>query len=120
MRALPATAGLARQPSGSLLVATSLNSGSGATTNVAPSSLQKYKLPPAWIGVGAIDLFVQEDIEYARRLAEAGVPVELHVAPGAFHGFDFFAPASQVTTKFVDSWTRALRRGLGVTAGGGG
>jgi acetyl esterase/lipase len=77
-------------------------------------------LPPAWIGVGAIDLFVQEDIEYARRLAEAGVPVELYVAPGAFHGFDFFAPASRVTTKFVDSWTRALRRGLGVEAGGGG
>ncbi len=41
MRELPATAGLARQPSGSLLVATSSNSDCGLTTNVAPSSLAK-------------------------------------------------------------------------------
>lgn len=45
-------------------------------------------LPPAFIGVGSIDLFVDEDIEYARRLIDVGVPVELNVVPGAFHGFD--------------------------------
>jgi acetyl esterase/lipase len=42
-------------------------------------------LPPAYIGVGAIDLLVGEDIEYARRLIDAGVPTELHVIPGAYH-----------------------------------
>lgn len=76
-------------------------------------------LAPAYIGVGALDLFVQEDIEYAQRLAEAGVPVELHVVPGAFHGFDFFAPQSQMTLRFVDTWTRALRQALGIAAAGG-
>jgi acetyl esterase/lipase len=45
-------------------------------------------LPPAFIGVGAIDLFVDEDVDYARRLVDAGVQTELIVVPGAFHGFD--------------------------------
>jgi len=45
-------------------------------------------LPPAWIGVGGIDLFHAEDIAYAQRLKDAGVSCELMVVPGAFHGFD--------------------------------
>ena len=44
-------------------------------------------LPPAFIAVGALDLFLEENLEYARRLIRAGVPTELHVIPGAFHGF---------------------------------
>jgi triacylglycerol lipase len=44
-------------------------------------------LPAAFIVVGALDLFLEEDLEYARRLARAGAAVELHVIPGAFHGF---------------------------------
>jgi acetyl esterase/lipase len=44
-------------------------------------------LPPALITVGALDLFLEEDMEYARRLVRAGVPTELYVVPGAFHGF---------------------------------
>jgi acetyl esterase/lipase len=44
-------------------------------------------LPAAFIVVGALDLFLEEDLEYARRLVRAGVPTELHVIPGAFHGF---------------------------------
>jgi len=44
-------------------------------------------LPPACIVVGALDLFLEEDLEYGRRLARAGVPTEIHVIPGAFHGF---------------------------------
>ncbi|MDK2632144.1 alpha/beta hydrolase [Pantoea stewartii subsp. indologenes] len=44
-------------------------------------------LPPAWIGVGTLDLFLDENLDYAQRLIRAGVAVELHVWPGAFHGF---------------------------------
>ncbi|HLK24159.1 MAG TPA: alpha/beta hydrolase [Caulobacteraceae bacterium] len=44
-------------------------------------------LPATFIAVGALDLFLEENLEYARRLMRAGVPVELHVYPGAFHGF---------------------------------
>lgn len=45
-------------------------------------------LPHAYIMVGTLDLFLDEDIDYARRLIDAGVPVELHVYPGGPHGFD--------------------------------
>ncbi len=45
-------------------------------------------LPPTFICTGALDLFLEEDLEYARRLTHVGVPVELHVYPGAYHAFD--------------------------------
>jgi acetyl esterase/lipase len=50
-------------------------------------------LPPTFINVGALDLFVDEDIEYAHRLIRAGVPTELHVYPGVFHGADYMDSA---------------------------
>jgi acetyl esterase/lipase len=67
-------------------------------------------LAPAWIGVGGIDLFVDEDIEYARRLVDAAVPTELLVVPGAFHGFDGIAADSKVAKRFSESRVNALRR----------
>ncbi len=48
-------------------------------------------LPPTWIGTGALDLFVDENLDYARRLTAAGVPVELHVYAGAPHAFQLVA-----------------------------
>jgi acetyl esterase/lipase len=65
-------------------------------------------LPPAFIGVGSIDLFVDEDIEYARRLIDSGVPTELFVVPGAYHGFDLIAPEASVSKAFRASWSTAL------------
>lgn len=70
-------------------------------------------LPPAFISVGSIDLFVQEDIEYARRLIEAGVTTELLVVPGAFHGFDLFAPDTAVAKNFAAVKMAALKHALG-------
>lgn len=66
-------------------------------------------LPPAFIGVGTLDLFLEEDIEYARRLIRAGVPTELHVYPGAFHGFPMMADA-KVSQAFEEDQLNALRR----------
>ena len=73
-------------------------------------------LPPAFIAVGAIDLFVDEDIEYARRLIAAGVPTELHVVPGAYHGFDLLVPTAAVTARMTEYWITAIRRGLAGSA----
>jgi acetyl esterase/lipase len=51
-------------------------------------------LPPAYICVGALDLFVDEDIAYAKRLLRAGVPTELHIFPGAYHAFEMAVDAA--------------------------
>jgi acetyl esterase/lipase len=67
-------------------------------------------LPPAWIGVGSIDLFVEEDMEYARRLVHAGVGTEFLVVRGAFHGFDLLVPDAEVSKQFSASWKSALRK----------
>jgi triacylglycerol lipase len=50
-------------------------------------------LPPTFIATGSMDLFLEEDVDYARRLIRAGVSTELHIYPGAFHAFDLVADA---------------------------
>jgi acetyl esterase/lipase len=71
-------------------------------------------LAPAFIGVGSIDLFCEEDIEYARRLIDAGVSTELMVVPGAYHGFDVVARDAKLSVEFRNTWQAALRRGLDI------
>jgi acetyl esterase/lipase len=68
------------------------------------------RLPAAFIGVGALDLFIEEDLDYASRLIAAGVPVEVHVAPGAYHGFDGLAPETAPARQFTQTLIAALRR----------
>ena len=67
-------------------------------------------LPPAWVGVGTLDLFHDEDVRYAERLREAGVPCELEIVPGAFHGFDAVLPGRAVSRAFWRSQAAALHR----------
>ncbi|MFJ3778948.1 alpha/beta hydrolase [Streptomyces sp. NPDC090075] len=56
-------------------------------------------LPPAYIEVGELDIFRDEDVAYARRLAATGTSVELHVHPGCPHAFDHLAPGSDVARR---------------------
>jgi acetyl esterase/lipase len=60
-------------------------------------------LPPAWIGVGTLDLFHQECVDYARRLREAGVTVHEEIVPGAFHAFDRIVENAPVSRRFFGS-----------------
>lgn len=69
-------------------------------------------LPPAWIGVGTNDLFYAEDMEYAQRLKQAGIPVDVEVVSGAFHGFDIVAPQTSVSQAFWQSQIRAIKAAL--------
>ena len=69
-------------------------------------------LPQAWIGVGTLDLFHDEDLRYAERLRASGVPCEVHIAPGAFHGFDRIAPKASVSQAYFESTCAALRGAL--------
>jgi acetyl esterase/lipase len=73
-------------------------------------------LPPAWIGVGSVDLFASEDVEYGRRLLQAGVSTELHLVPGGFHGFDIFVPQATLSVAFTQGWNAALRRAFAAPA----
>ena len=68
-------------------------------------------LPPTFINVGALDLFLEEDLEYARRLLREGIPTELHVYPSAFHGFNMAAGAT-LAQMFTRDCNDALRRAL--------
>ncbi|MDT5117544.1 MAG: hypothetical protein QOE30_3283 [Mycobacterium sp.] len=73
-------------------------------------------LASAWIGVGTHDLFHDEDLAYAKRLRGAGVPCEVEIIPGAFHGFDLVAPKVRVSQHFFDSQCDTLRAALASSA----
>jgi acetyl esterase/lipase len=65
-------------------------------------------LAPAYLVTGALDLFLDEDLDYARRLIDAGVRCELHVYPGAIHAFEMVPETTLAAQAAMD-----LRRGLG-------
>jgi acetyl esterase/lipase len=67
--------------------------GPGVSPYAAPAREKDLSgLPPAFIDVGSVETFRDEDVDYAVRLWRAGGQAELHVWPGAFHGFDGLAP----------------------------
>ena len=68
-------------------------------------------LPPAFIALGALDILADEGLDYARRLMCAGVPVELHMTPGAFHAFDI-APEARSAVAARRASRDALQRAL--------
>ncbi|MFB7508011.1 alpha/beta hydrolase [Streptomyces broussonetiae] len=68
------------------------------------------RLPPAYIEVGSAETFRDEGVAYANALWQAGGQAELHVWPGAFHGFDTFAPQAALSRDARDARTRWLRR----------
>ena len=69
-------------------------------------------LPPAYINVGQFDMFLDEDIAYAQALMRAGVPVELRVYPGAFHGSSTFVSEAPLSRRWRADADDAIRRGL--------
>jgi acetyl esterase/lipase len=71
-------------------------------------------LPPAWIGVGELDLFLDEARAYAGRLERAGVATELHEVAGAPHGFDALAPTVPLARAFAAVQGAFLRGRLGI------
>jgi acetyl esterase/lipase len=66
-------------------------------------------LPETYIDVGDLDIFRDENITNVRRLADAGVPTELHLNPGCPHGFEVFAPMADVSQRAIDDRLRRLR-----------
>jgi acetyl esterase/lipase len=67
-------------------------------------------LPNTFISVGALDLFLEEDVAFAMGLSRSGVAVELHMYPGAPHMFD--QNPSHITEQSALDIVRALRRAI--------
>jgi acetyl esterase/lipase len=66
-------------------------------------------LPATYIDVGDLDIFRDEDITYARRLSDAGVPTELHLHPGCPHAFEALARVADVSQRAIGDRIRRLR-----------
>lgn len=88
----------------------------GPETPAGASPARAYNvadLPPTCIVVGALDLFAQECLDYAARLMRAGVPTDLHVIPGAYHGFGMAGPSAPQVQQSVQWAYAALTRAFG-------
>jgi len=76
----------------------------------APARLTDFRgLAQAYVEVGDLDIFRDENIAYAAHLAAAGVPIEPHVHPGANHGFERFAPQSQLAQRSMQDRLRTIK-----------
>jgi acetyl esterase/lipase len=84
--------------------------GPNVPATAAPARLEDASdLPPAYIEVGQIDVFRDEDTAYVTKLSRAGVPVEFHIHPGAPHEFDSIAFPSDVAKRAIADRVRALK-----------
>jgi acetyl esterase/lipase len=84
------------------------------TDDVPPSAAPAREtnfagLPAAYIEVGELDIFRDEDVEYAQQLARAGVSAELHVHTGVPHGFDAVAGDSDLGRRSRDDRVRVIK-----------
>jgi acetyl esterase/lipase len=70
-------------------------------------------LPPTYLDAGSTETFRDETLAYAHAIWQAGGTAELHIWPGAYHGFDSIAPAAALTHAAREARTRWLRRVLG-------
>ncbi|MFD5081329.1 alpha/beta hydrolase [Kitasatospora sp. NPDC058406] len=77
-------------------------------------------LPPAYLEVGSAETFRDEGVAYADAIWRAGGQAELHVWPGAFHGFDTLAPQAALSQDARNARARWLRRILAQPRPGGG
>lgn len=84
--------------------------GNGITAIAAPGRLLQFEgLAPAFISVGDLDVFRNENLAYAGKLAEAGVPIEFHLHPGAPHGFEFMAPDAKISKRAMADYIRVIQ-----------
>jgi len=76
----------------------------------APARIaEPAELPPAYMEVGQLDIFRDEDMTYALRLVRSGVEVEFHLRPGVPHMWDILAPGTDVTRRAFNDRVRILK-----------
>lgn len=84
----------------------------------APSrAVDLANLPPAYIEIGSVDTFRDENVAYASAIWRSGGSAELHVWAGGFHGYDSLAPNAQITLTTLDarsSWVARILASTGL------
>lgn len=84
-----------------------------ASKYAAPSHASDlHGLPSAYIGVGSVDLFVDENRDYSERLNAAGVSSQLEIFNGGFHAFEFYVPDALISRLARETHYTAIRAGL--------
>ncbi len=96
----------------SYLGGTGIRRTEGVSPYAAPARAEDLSgLPPAFVMTCQFDPLRDEGIDYAQRLAQAGVPTELVLYPGTFHGSSLVRDAA-VTRRMTEDQIAALRRAL--------
>ena len=94
-----------------------LRGGAGVSPYAAPARATDLSgLPPTYIDAGSAEVFRDEDVSYASRIWAAGGVAELHIWPGACHGFDGFLPQATVSQGAIRARNEWLCRTLGLQA----
>ncbi len=89
------------------------NPGVSVSPYAAPARATDLRgLPKTFMTIGTVDLFRDEVVDYAQRLMAAGVPTELAVFPGMYHGSQVFVPDAPISQKMRDAYLSALENAL--------
>lgn len=102
------------------LLGPALGADSVPTYAAAARETNLSKLPATYLSVGSLDLFLEENMNYARALGRSGVPIEFHVYPGAYHGFMLVENArvsQQAERDSRDALNRLLRGSTTISGG---
>ncbi|MEW8987389.1 MAG: alpha/beta hydrolase [Bacillus sp. (in: firmicutes)] len=79
----------------------------------APARAEDYRnLPYTYTCVGQLDPFRDETLTYVTKLAQAGVDVEFHLYPGAYHGFEAINPTADVSVRAMNEYIQAVKKGF--------
>lgn len=82
-------------------------------SHAAPARAEDYSnLPYTYTCVGQLDPFRSETLTYVNKLAEAGVDVEFHLYPGAYHGFEGLNPNADIAIRAVTEYIQAVKKGF--------
>ena len=85
-----------------------------ASADAAPARRENLSgLPPAYVMACEEDPLRDEDLDYARRLVEAGVSVELHLYRNTYHAFDVIAPEAAISKAALVEQADFLQRVIG-------
>lgn len=79
----------------------------------APARAEDFSnLPFTYTCVGQLDPFRSETLTYVTKLAEAGVDVEFHLYPGAYHGFESINPNASIAVRAMNEYIQAVKTGF--------